>query len=186
MIFSNRIHRTVNNLSIIYAPIVQRCLVPWSRPIRFGSRGLNEEVRCTYSLRSRRRKGQRTQKSTKVRQKVIQLIRWFAFQGFKLIHCLKTGGKGKLKRNACRETSVNESFTNYQPLPIKRNVRPLCPQNPAAAGAQNKINAVPPDTVAPALTMQPTKYETRDLACIVGFHMTSHYVVAQRSQSIDW
>ena len=30
------------------------------------------------------------------------------------------------------------------------------------------------------------KYETRDLACIVGFHMTSHYVVAQRSQSIDW
>ena len=111
---------------------------------------------------------------------------WFAFQGFKLIHCLKTGGKGKLKRNACRETSVNESFTNHQPLPIKRNVRPLCPQNPAAAGARNKINAVPPDTVAPALTMQPTKYETRDLACIVGFHMTSHYVVAQRSQSIDW
>ena len=31
-----------------------------------------------------------------------------------------------------------------------------------------------------------TKYETRNLACIVGFHMTSHYVVAQRSQSIDW
>ena len=30
------------------------------------------------------------------------------------------------------------------------------------------------------------KYETRDLACIVGFHMTSHYVVAQRSKSIDW
>ena len=30
------------------------------------------------------------------------------------------------------------------------------------------------------------KYETRNLTCIVGFHMTSHYVVAQRSQSIDW
>ena len=30
------------------------------------------------------------------------------------------------------------------------------------------------------------KYKTRNLACIVGFHMTSHYVVAQRSQSIDW
>ena len=45
MIFSNRIHRTVNDLSITYAPIVQRCLVPWSRPIRFGSRGLSEEVR---------------------------------------------------------------------------------------------------------------------------------------------
>ena len=30
------------------------------------------------------------------------------------------------------------------------------------------------------------KYETRNVACIVGFHTTSHYVVAQRSQSIDW
>ena len=30
------------------------------------------------------------------------------------------------------------------------------------------------------------KYETRNLTCIVGFHMTLHYVVAQRSQSIDW
>ena len=61
---------------------------------------------------------------------MIQLIRWFAFQGFKLIHRLKTGGKGKLERNACRETSVNESFTNHQPLPIKQNVRPLCPTQP--------------------------------------------------------
>ena len=30
------------------------------------------------------------------------------------------------------------------------------------------------------------KYETRNLTCIVDFHMTLHYVVAQRSQSIDW
>ena len=42
------------------------------------------------------------------------------------------------------------------------------------------------DVFGGSLMVVCAKYETRDLACIVGFHMTSHYVVAQRSQSIDW